>query len=106
MPERKARFGNIVAGTSCWGTAMRRYIVAAAFVMIGAAGAYAADESATDAKVKRVGTRHGVCSADIHKFCDDFEHCKGKIRDCLAEHSASLSPACKTRIERRAKTTK
>ena len=106
MQECDKHFGNVVAGASCWGTAMKQYVVAAAFLMIGAVGSYAADEAGTDATVKRVGTRHGVCSADIQKFCDNVEHGKGKIRHCLAEHGADLSLACKTRIERHAKTTK
>jgi len=79
---------------------MRLSIVAAVFVVIGATVPCAADEAGAETTAKRVGTRHGVCSADIQKFCDDVEHGKGKIRHCLAEHSADLSPACKTRIER------
>lgn len=85
---------------------MKLSIIAAAIVMIGAAGSCAADEAGAEAKVKKVGTRHGVCSADIQKFCDDVEHGKGKIRHCLTEHGADLSPACKTRIERHVTTAK
>lgn len=81
---------------------MKLSILAAVFVVIGVTVPCAADEVGA----KKVGTRHGVCSDDIQKFCDNVEHGKGKIRHCLAEHGADLSLACKTRIERHAKTTK
>jgi hypothetical protein len=82
---------------------MRLCIAIIAFVVIGAAGSYAADKPAADTPARTVGTRHGVCSADIQKFCENVERGKGKVRECLTQHEADLSPACKTRIEKRMK---
>ncbi|HVZ04979.1 cysteine rich repeat-containing protein [Hyphomicrobium sp.] len=85
---------------------MKFYLVAAAFMAAGALNAYAADDRANGAPAHVVGTRHGVCSADIQKFCADVEHGKHKIRDCLSQHLSGLAPECKTRIERHVKKAK
>ena len=82
---------------------MKFYIVAAAFLTLGAGASYAADSAATDgAPAPTVGTRHGACSADIQKFCADVEHGKGKIRECLKQHIADLAGPCKARMEEHA----
>lgn len=82
---------------------MKYYLATAIFIVAGAASSFAADDKTNEAPAHAVGTRHGVCSADIRKFCADVEHGKGKIRDCLSQHVADLSSECKTRVERHLK---
>jgi hypothetical protein len=40
--------------------------------------------------------RRGACGPDIQTYCG--KPGKGKLRACLAEHRAQLSPACKIAI--------
>ena len=79
---------------------MKVYVAIVACLMLGSAGAYGADSSTSSSIASAVGTRHGPCSGDIQKFCADIEHGKGKIRECLAQHTAELAPGCKVRVER------
>ena len=40
----------------------------------------------------------GACKADIEKFCKDVQPGKGQIAQCMKQHAAEFSPACKERI--------
>jgi hypothetical protein len=40
----------------------------------------------------------GACKADMEKFCAGVKPGHGAIRDCLKQHAADLSPACKDHI--------
>ena len=42
---------------------------------------------------------HADCAADVQKFCGDVPAGFGRTGFCLGEHSAELSPACKTQVE-------
>jgi hypothetical protein len=42
---------------------------------------------------------HADCAADAQKFCGDVPAGFGRTGFCLGEHSAELSPACKTQVE-------
>lgn len=78
---------------------MKFSIVMAAFLTVGSAAAFAADSAATDsAAAPAAGTKHGACAADIQKFCANVEHGKGKIHECLTQHTADLSDGCKQRM--------
>ena len=37
----------------------------------------------------------GVCSGDVATLCKDIPSGAGRIAECLKQHEASLSPACK-----------
>ncbi len=37
-----------------------------------------------------------VCSKDVEKFCAKVKPGEGRISQCLEQHEAQLSPACKT----------
>jgi hypothetical protein len=39
-----------------------------------------------------------ACKADAEKFCKDVEPVHGKMVQCMKQHEAELSPACKERI--------
>jgi hypothetical protein len=39
----------------------------------------------------------GPCKADAEKFCKDVEPGGGRIKKCLKEHEADLSPECKAK---------
>ena len=39
-----------------------------------------------------------VCKSDIEKFCKDTPHGGGKVKLCLQEHQADLSPDCKAQL--------
>jgi Spy/CpxP family protein refolding chaperone len=78
---------------------MKFYIALAAALTVGSAIAYAADSAATDsAAAPAAGTKHGACAADIQKFCANVEHGKGKMHECLTQHTADLSDGCKQRM--------
>lgn len=79
---------------------MKLYVAIVACLILGSAGAFGADSSTSSSATSATGTRHGACSGDIQKFCADVEHGKGKIRECLAQHTAELTPVCKVRVER------
>jgi hypothetical protein len=72
---------------------MKFFLVLAAAATLGSAVALAADDAAPAAPAGK-----GACKADILKFCNGVEHGNGKIRACLAEHSADLSDPCKQRM--------
>ncbi|MFZ1038061.1 MAG: cysteine rich repeat-containing protein [Smithella sp.] len=40
----------------------------------------------------------GACKADAEKFCKDVEPVHGNMAQCMKQHEAELSPACKERI--------
>lgn len=70
---------------------MKFYIALAAALTVGPALSLAADDTGA-------GTKHGVCAADVQKFCAGVERGQGRIRDCLVQHTADLSDACKQRM--------
>jgi len=75
---------------------MKLLIVTAAILTLGSAAAFAADNAATDsAAAPAAGSKHGACAADIQKFCATVEHGKGKMHECLSQHTADLSDGCK-----------
>ena len=78
---------------------MKFFIVLAAVVTLGSAVSLAADSAATDnSAAPAAGTGRGACKADIQKFCAGVEHEKGKMHECLTQHSAELSDGCKQRM--------
>jgi Spy/CpxP family protein refolding chaperone len=72
---------------------MKFAIAFAAALTLASVGAFA-DDAATPA----AGSGHGACKADIAKFCAGIDHEKGKIHECLTQHQADLSDACKQRM--------
>jgi hypothetical protein len=40
----------------------------------------------------------GACRADIEKFCKDVKPGHGNIAQCMKQHEAELSPACREHI--------
>ena len=44
------------------------------------------------------GPLHGACMSDVKALCGSIEPGGGRIRDCLREHRAELSVACKVAI--------
>ncbi len=44
------------------------------------------------------GEGKGACRADEQKFCKDVKPGHGNIAQCMKQHEAELSPACKERI--------
>ncbi len=72
---------------------MKFAIALAAALTLGSVVALADDTAAPAA-----GSGHGACKADIQKFCAGVDHEKGKIHECLTQHQADLSDACKQRM--------
>jgi hypothetical protein len=77
---------------------MKLSIAMAAFLTLGSAAAFAADGAATDGAAAPSGSKHGACQAEIQKFCANVEHGKGKMHECLTQHTADLSDGCKQHI--------
>ncbi len=78
---------------------MKFYIVLAAAMTLGSAISFAADSTATDSSgAPAAGLGHGACAADIQKFCTGIEKGKGKMHECLTQHTADLSDGCKQRM--------
>ncbi len=49
--------------------------------------------------------KKGACNADIEKFCKDVQPGQGRIVNCMQQHEAELSAACRDQIaEAREKT--
>ena len=46
----------------------------------------------------RAQRREGPCRNDVEKFCQGIQPGGGRYRDCLRQHAAELSPACKERV--------
>ena len=44
------------------------------------------------------GPMHGACMSDIKMLCGSIQPGGGRIRDCMREHRAELSTACKVAI--------
>ena len=44
------------------------------------------------------GPLHGACMSDIKTLCGSIQPGGGRIRDCMREHRAELSIACKVAI--------
>jgi hypothetical protein len=40
----------------------------------------------------------GACRADVEKLCKDVKPGHGHVAQCMKQHEADLSPACKERI--------
>lgn len=80
---------------------MKFSIVLAAALALGSCASLAAGSgaTATDSASPPVATAgRGACKADVQKFCAGVEHAKGKIRECLTQHTADLSDTCKQRM--------
>ena len=43
--------------------------------------------------------RGGACKADYEKFCKDVKQGQGRIIQCMKQHEAEFSPACKEQID-------
>ncbi|MCX5849706.1 MAG: cysteine rich repeat-containing protein [Deltaproteobacteria bacterium] len=43
--------------------------------------------------------KKGACRADIEKFCKDVQPGQGRLVQCVKQHEAELSPACKEQID-------
>jgi hypothetical protein len=43
--------------------------------------------------------RGGACKADIEKFCKGVQPGQGRIVQCMKQHEAEFSPACKEQID-------
>jgi hypothetical protein len=41
-----------------------------------------------------------ACKEDKFKFCKDAKAAGKKVKDCLKEHVAEISPACKEQLEK------
>jgi hypothetical protein len=48
-------------------------------------------------------TMAGECTADKQKFCKGVIDAKGNVGNCLKQHKAELSEACRTKLEAKAK---
>jgi hypothetical protein len=44
------------------------------------------------------GPMHGACKNDIQTLCAGVERGGGRIRDCMRQHQAQISTACKVAI--------
>jgi hypothetical protein len=44
------------------------------------------------------GPLQGACKSDVQTLCGTVQHGGGRIRDCVREHRAQLSTACKVAI--------
>ncbi len=77
---------------------MKFAIALAAALTLGSAVSFAADSAAPASDAAPAAAGKGACKADVQKFCADVEHAKGKIHECLTQHAADLSDACKQRM--------
>lgn len=75
-------------------------VLAGAFgLMTMASPAHAHTESGLQTTGDRPSGRlAGACKDDVKKFCGDVKPGGGAIRDCLKQHQADLSQACKDNI--------
>lgn len=44
------------------------------------------------------GPVHGACMNDVKSLCGSIQPGGGRVRDCMREHHAQLSDACKIAI--------
>jgi hypothetical protein len=44
------------------------------------------------------GPLHGACMSDVKTLCGSIQPGGGRIRECMKEHRAELSTACKVAI--------
>jgi hypothetical protein len=67
------------------------------FSMCLSAMAYSAlaDQPPTPAAPPPGGEVRGACKADIEKLCPGTQPGGGRIRECMKQHEADLSDACK-----------
>ena len=49
------------------------------------------------------GAMREACKADLEKYCSDVQRGGGRIAECLNKQHDSLSDACKTALDARAK---
>ena len=42
--------------------------------------------------------KQGACKADYEKFCKDVKSGQGRIAQCMKQHEAEFSPACKDQL--------
>jgi hypothetical protein len=43
--------------------------------------------------------QQGACKDDVAKLCKDVQPGEGRVLQCLKEHQADVSPACKNRLK-------
>lgn len=61
-----------------------------------AAGPFAMAQTAGgEAPKPAAAAKRGVCHDDIQKFCKDVKPGAGRVNQCLAQHEAELSAACR-----------
>jgi hypothetical protein len=68
--------------------AQRMTVISLLAIALTATGAGAAD-----------APKGRPCQPDIQKLCKDVKLGAGRIRDCLKEHAAQLSPGCKQMMD-------
>jgi hypothetical protein len=44
--------------------------------------------------------KNSACKEEKAKFCKDTKASGGKVRDCLKQHAAEVSPACKAQLDK------
>jgi Cysteine rich repeat len=49
--------------------------------------------------IPAAGMAEGPCVDDVQKFCPGLYDGGGALLDCLKQHEAELSEACKTKVE-------
>lgn len=79
---------------------MKAAVAALATLLIGVVPALGEEQaapppSAQPAPAIKVGPRWVACTDEVQKFCADAEQGKGWVRNCLKDHTADLSEACK-----------
>jgi len=50
------------------------------------------------AYVQGMERKGGPCRADVEKFCKGVQPEKGQLAQCMKQHEAELSPACRERM--------
>jgi hypothetical protein len=79
-------------------------VIAFALAVACAAPAFAQDAMS---KVADVGAGSGsgnrgamkACKADVQTYCGGVEKGGGRIKACMMQHAASLSPGCKSALQ-------
>ncbi len=79
-------------------------VIVFALAVASAAPAFAQDPMAKVADVGAgpAGGRGGAmkaCKADVQTYCGGVEKGGGRIKACMKEHVASLSPGCKSALQ-------
>jgi len=80
---------------------MRRAIGMAIVTTVLMAGAVRAQTPAAQGGMAADAT--GACRADMDKLCSGIEPGGGRMKDCLRQHVAELSPGCRKTLRKLAK---